>query len=309
VVNGITLDAAGTILIGAIVGAALFLLFMSLRGFEPGPPRAGQGRLEKQLRALAGVRGAVALAAGLIAMIATGWLVAGLGIALLAFSWKGLTGAAGERRALVRLEGLATWTESLRDTIAGAVGLEQAIPASMRVASPALQEPLGHLVDRMHTRVPLPDALRRFADDLNDPGADLIIAALIINSRLRGPGLRDLLGALAASVREELDVRRKVNADRRSTRRSVQIVVLISVGLAVILAVFDHSFLSPYDSLTGQLVLILVAVVYTAGVLWLRRLAQFSEAERLLAAMPETAETQAPAAVSAAAFAPPGGGW
>ena len=29
---------------------------------------------------------------------------------------------------MARLEALATWTESLRDTIAGAVGLEQAIP-------------------------------------------------------------------------------------------------------------------------------------------------------------------------------------
>ena len=64
-----------------------------------------------------------------------------------------------------------------------------------------------------------------FADDLDDPGADLIVAALIINARLRGPGLRDLLGSLSASVREELDMRRKVSAERRSTRRSVQIVV------------------------------------------------------------------------------------
>ena len=148
---------------------------------------------------------------------------------------------------MARLEGLAIWTESLRDTIAGAVGLEQAIPASLRVAAPSLAEPLTALVDRLHTRVPLPDALRVFADDLDDPGADLIVAALIINSRLRGPGLRDLLGALSASVREELDMRRKVGADRRSTRRSVQIVVLVSVGLALVLALFDHGFLAPYD--------------------------------------------------------------
>ena len=66
------------------------------------------------------------------------------------------------------------------------------------------------LVDRLHTRMPMPDALRLFADDLDDPSADLIIAALIINSRLRGPGLRDVLGALSRSVREELDMRRKV---------------------------------------------------------------------------------------------------
>ncbi|HEY7145981.1 MAG TPA: type II secretion system F family protein [Streptosporangiaceae bacterium] len=291
--SAVTPDSAGTILVGATIGAAVFLLITSLRGFEPRRPRPGQGRLDKRLRALTGVRGAVAVVAGLLVLIATGWLVAGIGIGLLAFSWNGLTGAASERRALIRLEGLATWTESLRDTIAGAVGLEQAIPASMRVASPALIEPLGALVDRMHTRVPLPDALRRFADDLNDPGADLIIAALIINSRLRGPGLRDLLGALAASVREELDVRRKVNADRRSTRRSVQIVVLISVGLAIVLALFDHSFLQPYDTLAGQLVMAIVAAVYAGGVLWLRRLARFSEAERLLASVSDTAPADA----------------
>ena len=112
-------------------------------------------------------------------------------------------------------------------------------------AAPSIREPLIRLVDRLHTRVPMPDALRRFADDLDDPSADLIIAALIINSRLRGPGLRDLLGALAGSVREELDMRRKVNAERRSTRRSVQIVVAVSVGMAVGLAVFDRAFLVP----------------------------------------------------------------
>ena len=88
------------------------------------------------------------------------------------------------------------------------------------MAAPSLQEPLSQLVNRLHPRVPMADALRRFADDLDDSGADLIIAALIINARLRGPGLRDLLGALSASVREELDMRRKVNAERRSTRRS-----------------------------------------------------------------------------------------
>ena len=134
---------------------------------------------------------------------------------------------------MARLEALATWTESLRDTIAGAVGLEQAIPASSRVAAPLLQAPLAQLVNRLHTRVPMPEALRRFADDLDDPGADLIVAALIINARLRGPGLRDLLGALAGSAREELDMRRKVNAERRSTRRSAQIVTGISVTLAL----------------------------------------------------------------------------
>jgi Flp pilus assembly protein TadB len=270
------------VVVGAVAGGGLFLLVVALRGLPPSPPGQGSDRLQRQVRQIFGIRGAVALVAGVLTLIVTGWVVAGVGIALLAFSWRGLSGAAGERRALARLEGLATWTESLRDTIAGAVGLEQAIPASLRVAAPSLKEPLTRLVDRLHTRVPMAEALLRFADDLSDPGADLVIAALVINARLRGPGLRDLLGSLSSSVREELDMRRKVNADRRSTRRSVQIVIGVSVGMALGLAILDHTFLAPYNGVIGQLVLVIVVAIYAAGVLWLRRLAKFEVPERLL---------------------------
>jgi Flp pilus assembly protein TadB len=274
------------VLIGALAGGGLFLLVLSIYGLPRRPGGRGGYGGSRVARELFGPWGAAALVAGILTLIVTHWIVAALGIAALVFSWRGLSGAAAERRAIARLDGLATWTESLRDTIAGAVGLEQAIPASTRIASTALSEPLARLVDRMHTRVPLPDALRRFADDLDDPGADLIIAALIINSRLRGPGLRDLLGSLSASVREELDMRRRINADRRSTRRSVQIVVLVSVGLAVLLAVLDPKFVQPYNGALGQLVLVIVAVIYAAGVLWLRRLAKFETPQRLLAGGP-----------------------
>jgi Flp pilus assembly protein TadB len=270
------------VLVGAAVGTGIFLLVAAVRGLPPSGPRT-PGRLHRWAHDVGVARGAVALAAGLLAVVATGWLVAGIGVVLLVVSWRGLSGAAGERLALARLEGLATWTESLRDTIAGAVGLEQAIPASLRAAAPSLREPLSVLVDRLHTRVPMAEALRRFADDLSDPGADLIIAALIINSRLRGPGLRDLLGALSRSVREELDVRRNVYAERRSTRRSAQIVVGISVGLALGLGVFDRGYVQIYSTVTGQLVLALVAALYAAGIIWMRSLARFQTPERLLA--------------------------
>lgn len=270
------------VLIGGVGGAALLLLFAALRGLPPRQPGSRSGRLERQLRQLAGTRGAVALVAGALVLIITGWIVGGIGAALLVLGWHSLGGAAAERRAMMRLEALATWTESLRDTIAGAVGLEQAIPSSRRVAAPSLQEPLGQLVDRLHTRMPMPEALRRFADDLDDPSADLIIAALIINARLRGPGLRDLLGALSASIREELDMRRKVNAERRSTRRSAQIVVGISVGLALGLAVFNRGYVHGYSSALGQLVLVVVVALYAAGFIWMRKLATFKSAGRLL---------------------------
>jgi Flp pilus assembly protein TadB len=270
------------ILLGALGGAGLLLLILALRGLPPPDPSKPPSRLESQARDLLGPRGLIALLAGVAVLVATRWIVGAIGVFLLVLAWRSLGGAAGERRAMARLEALATWTESLRDTIAGAVGLEQAIPASSRVAGPLLAEPLARLVDRLHTRVPMSEALHRFADDLDDPSADLIIAALIINARLRGPGLRDLLGALAASAREELDVRRKVNAERRSTRRSAQIVTGISVGLALALALFNQGYVQAYGSLLGPLVLVVVVALYGAGFFWMRKLATIETADRLL---------------------------
>jgi Flp pilus assembly protein TadB len=273
------------VLIGAAVGGGVFLFIIAMRGLSPRPASAqnGKGRFDGLREDVLGPRGLIALVAGIATLLFTQWIVAAVGIALLVLFWSKLSGGAGgERAAIARLEGLANWTESLRDTIAGAVGLEQAIPASLRAAAPALREPLTDMVDRLHTRVPLPEALRRFADDLADPSADLIIAALIINSRLRGPGLRDLLGALSGAVREELDMRRRIEAQRRSTRFSAMFVVGFSVGVAALLAILNHSFVKVYDSVNGQLVLLGIACLYLLGFLWLTRLAKFDIPERIL---------------------------
>jgi Flp pilus assembly protein TadB len=113
----------------------------------------------------------------------------------------------------------------------------------------------------------------RFADDLDDPSADLIVAALVLNARLRGPGLREVLSALADSAREELDVRRKVAAERRSTRRSVQVVVAITLLVAAALILFNPAYVAPYTSFIGQFVL---------GLVWLRKLAKIEVPERFL---------------------------
>ncbi|MER5649979.1 type II secretion system F family protein [Streptosporangium sp. NPDC002524] len=271
------------LLSGLALGAGLFLLFLSLYGVpvRPSTPGRSAGRREF-LRALS-TRTAVGAIVGVVVLVVTGWPVMAVGAVLLAIAWRGLSGgAAEERTAMRRLEALAAWTESLRDTIAGAAGLEQAIPSSIRAAAPTLRPHLRSMVDRLHTRMALPDALRLFADELDDPSADLVVAALILNSKLRGPGLRDVLGALAVSAREELDMRRRVEAERRSTRRSVQIVVGTAVAFAVMLVVFNPSYVEEYDNTLGQAVLVVVAGFFGAGFAWMRRLARFDKPARLL---------------------------
>ena len=271
-------------LAGAAIGGGLFLLGLALYGVPRRPGRPGPRRDRRELLRTLSTRTAVAIITGALVLIITGWPVLTAGSVLLVLAWRGLAGGAAEERLAMRnLEALAAWTESLRDTIAGAAGLEQAIPSSVRAAAPVLRPHLRALVDRLHTRMPLPDALREFADELGDPSADLVVAALILNARLRGPGLRDVLGALAVSAREELDMRRRVEAERRATRRSVQIVVVVALLFAALLILFNQSYVSEYDSVLGQAVLVVVAALFGAGFAWMRRLARFDKPARLLA--------------------------
>jgi Flp pilus assembly protein TadB len=266
------------LLTGAAFGAGLILLVVAVRGTPVKPPRPA-GAVTSNERLL---RIGLSAAIGLLTLIGTGWPVAAVGAGVLWYLFGPALGRRTPTGDIDRVEALASWCESLRDTISGAVGLEQAIPASLNAAGPAISRPLGLLVDRLRTRQPLPRALHRFADDLDDPSADLVVAALILNSRLRGPGLRDLLGALAKSARAELDMRRRVAAARRSTRRSVRIVVVVSLGVSILMTLLNHSFVDVYNSVFGEVILGIIIAIYGAGFLWLRRLSTFTTTSRFL---------------------------
>lgn len=269
------------VLAGALAGGGALLLVSSLTPQEPAP-HISQSTILPRIAKL-GARVPLAVGAGFILLLLTRWPVLAVAGGLLVFFAPALFGgAASEKQAIAKLEGLAAWTESLRDTIAGAVGLEQAIPATAYAASPSIAPQLTTLADRLRVRTPLPIALQRFADELDDPSADLIVAALMLNARLRGPGLRDVLTSLAGSAREELEMRRRVGSGRASTRRSVQIVVGITVVFVLGLVLFNRDYVEPYSSPLGQIVLLVVLLFFAAGFMWMRRLSVFDLPERFL---------------------------
>lgn len=270
------------IALGALIGLGGLLAWWGLQERDEQRVVKAPSSLAPRLKAL-GTRGPIAIGAGLLALVLTRWPVMAVAVGLLAFFAPLLFGGLrAERRAIARLEGLAGWTESLRDTIAGAVGLEQAIPATAYAAAPSIAPQLRTLSDRLRVRTPLPVALQEFADDLDDPSADIIVSALMLNSRLRGPGLREVLTSLAASAREELEMRRRITSGRASTRRSVQIVVGVSVAFVLGLAVFNRTYVEPYSSPIGQVVLAVVVGLFAIGFAWMRRLSDFQLPERFL---------------------------
>jgi Flp pilus assembly protein TadB len=299
------------VLAGTLAGGGAGLLVVALTRQVPHETgidtRTAPARLTRRLRAL-GLRVPAAIAIGLLTLVITRWPVGAAAGVALALAWPALFGGAkAERRAAERLEALAIWTESLRDTTAGAVGLEQAIIATSRAAPSPIAPELRTLAERLRVRMPLPQALHRLADELDDASADLLVAALLLNSRLRGPGLRQVLTSLSESARAELEMRGRVTAGRAATRRSVQIVVGVTVGFVLLLVLFNPAYVEPYRHPAGQLVLAAVIGLFAAGFWWLRRLASYDVPDRFLhtAATPTGVRPSQPGGLSPATAARP----
>ena len=224
-----------------------------------------------------------ATAAGVVVALATRWPVMVATTVGLTFVWPVMFGAARETASKIdRLEAVATWTESLRDTIAGSIALEEAIRNTASAAPPTIQGPLQRMVGALAVHVPLPQALAQFAEDFEDESIDLVAAALILNSRLRGPGLVATLTALATSTREELDMRRRIEQERKTLRRDARTIMIWSIGFAAVLAVFSRSYMTPYATVPGQFMLAIVVGIFVAGLIWMRKLADVRPHERFL---------------------------
>ena len=216
----------------------------------------------------------IALIVAVVVTVLTRWPVAGLLAAALVVLWPKLARAgATEKASVAKVEAIASWTESLRDAAASESALESALPATVDGAPSLLVRPLRNLVNRLELRHPLPVALARFADEINDPGADMVVAALALNAQQRAGSLKRVLTSLAATTRAELEIRRRVLNERNGVRRQSNQVALGILGLAVVQAVFLRDWVAPYGTLSGQLILAMLAGVYLALLIRLQRLA------------------------------------
>jgi len=227
---------------------------------------------------------AAAVAVGLVVAVVTRWPVGGVLAAALVGSWHTLFGQQVSASAEVaRIEAIAAWTEMLRDTMAAAAGLEQAITTTATIAPKPIRAEVMALAVRLETReVTLSEGLPDLADALADPTGDLVVAALSAAAERRARSLGDLLGALAASARDDANMRLRVQASRARVRTAARIVTCVSLLMAAALVLFKRDFLSPYGTPEGQVVLAIVGAIFAGAFGWLTRMSEVSSPERFL---------------------------
>ncbi len=276
---------------GMLIAAGLVAIAVGLVRTEPGgePPQRSASELWARLtRRPDGARGrrrdallVASFLGGLALATVTGWVIT---IALLPVMALGLPALLSipKPRDVALLEGLDRWVRTLTATLPTGKSIPDAIRLSRRTAPENIAAPLGLLVARLNNRWETRDALMRFADDLDSPDADGVIAALILAAQRGSNGAAATLGALADSLQSQLGARRLIEIERAKPYivvRQVTVITMVTLALAF---VFGRGFFVPYGTPLGQVILSGLLSCYVASLVMMRRRAAVRRRDRIL---------------------------
>lgn len=276
---------AGVLLLtlaGLLVSGGLVAAVAAVRGVNVLPAGSPSARGSRPPRITPLHLGA--LATGVLILLLTGWPVAALAAAAgVVFIPKVLGGGKASKRMIATSEALADWTRRLADLISsGAAGsTRDALRRSLSSAPEAIAPAVTNLVTRMGPQGVEP-ALRQFAREVDDPAADKIAMVLILRERNGGPGLAEVLTALATDLDDRSRMVREVEAERAKPRANMRTIVVVTLVLVVGMVLFARTFLSGYSTPLGQVALLLDVALFGTALRWMRRLSDPPRPARVL---------------------------
>lgn len=274
-----TVSPVTAVSFGALFGLGLVAAVAGFAGLVPPTAALHRPRLQRGDRTL--VRAAVVVVVAAVVYAWTAWFVAALSSGGAAAALPGaLDRRRARRHAAAKTEAIAEWAEMLRDTLAAAAGIQEAVVTTATVAPVPIRADVMRLASRLQSD-PLADALRDFAARLGDPVGDLVVAALLVAAERQAGNLREVLGAAALSARARATMRLRIDTGRARVWTSVRVTVSVFAIVAVGLLAFNRAYLRPFDGADGQLMLALICGLFGVSLWMLSKLAGSSGPERV----------------------------
>jgi tight adherence protein B len=218
---------------------------------------------------------AAALVIGALAQLLLGWalvslLAAGSGAAA---PFVYYTHRHDRRRAALQ-GALAEGIAQLRDAIRTGLAVQEALAALARTGPEVLRPDLAPLTREMRLLGFAP-AVHNLRERLADPLFDIVAATLLLNDRLGGRNVGQVLDRLAQATRAQVRVQEELRAYQARTVLSARIIAAVPLVVLLGIRQINPGYLALFDDVLGQLLLagclVSVAVGY-AGMLWLTRL-------------------------------------
>jgi len=214
------------------------------------------------------------LALGAVVGIVTGNPVFALGSAACGFV---LPRFVFDRLRRQRLAAINLQLPAALRVMADAAKAGLALPQMIRLVAAQGQKPIadefGLVVHAMEFGESVEDALTRVGSRLNLPNFDLMTTALVVN-RDRGGDIAVLLVRLADAIRSISEVEQRIETETAAVRLSAKIMVGTIPLFALALFTIDPAGVTLlFTTLPGAVVLVLVAILATAGYRMILRLA------------------------------------
>ena len=271
-------------LLGAAAGCGVFTTVLGWRGLlaPPGVPRwRPQGGFQGSATSYS-FRLAIAVAGLAMAFLLTGWIVAGLiaGVACY-ISPTVLRAKSIREQETNRMNALATWVEMIRDTCGAALGVTETLKATAETAPASIRAPVRKLAIRAE-REPLPDALAKFADEVDHAVADTVAITLGMAAANQVGSLQESLAELAENTRREVSMRLRIEASRARQFTSARFIAVVVAVFSAGMISFSRSYLAPFDTLPGQFALAAIGGLFLGSAFTLVRMSRFSNPPRIL---------------------------
>ena len=218
----------------------------------------------------------------LVAQLFLGWgLISALaGAAGLLAPWGYYIRRHDRRRSAVQ-DALVEAIEQLRDAIRTGLSVPDALDGLGRNGPEALRGEFATM-SREARLVGFDTALLAMRSRLADPVFDVVACALVVNDRLGGRQVSQVLDNLAEATRAQLRIHHEVRALQGRTVLSARIVAAAPLVALIGLRATNPRYLSIFDSVLGQMVLAGCAVGVVLGYLAMLYLTRIPAQQRVL---------------------------
>lgn len=274
------------LLLSLCFAAGVYLAYEGLT--NPRPPKARSSRLKgvEEFLVRAGLRDVTprdfvlfslgtGLFTGLLAQLFLGWgLVSVIAMPLGAVApFVYYVQRHDRRRAAVQVA-LVEAIGQLRDSIRAGLAIQEALTNLARSGPEVLRPEFTTLAREMRL-LGFEEALAGMRERLADPVFDVVASSLLINDRLGGRNLSQVLDRLAHATQSQLRIQEEIRAYQAKNVLSARIVALVPVVVLVGIRSVNPLYLAVFDTVWGQAVLagclVSIALGY-AGMLWMTRL-------------------------------------
>ncbi len=279
------LTGVPVLVLAAVVAAAAALLAWAISS----PPRRDPEGFDRRWLAATRALWAATILPALVAGSGVGlaaWLVLGLPLPALVLGGLGVlmqravvSWRRDSARARTRDQLVAT-VDLLAQLLPAGHGVRQSLQALAESGPAELRPELGRLVTRLR-EASLEQALVEADARMQQPLFTLIATTLMVGGR-SGGRIAPLLDELARAAHQIQAAEDQVRSEQAQGRLGALVIALMPLVLMVVLRVVNPSYLQPYHSVGGQLILAGLLALIVLGYLWMTRILRLTGLDQIL---------------------------